>query len=644
MLAPAALQRAFSYVADHPEIWEVIVTGGDPFLLSPRRIVAIVRRLEAIPHVAVIRFHTRVPVADPRRVGDALVAALAAREGGLRRRPRQPSARIDAGDARGGRAARPCAAFPVLSQSVLLRGVNDDAAVLESLLRGLVAMRVKPYYLHHPDLAPGTAHFRLGIEEGQRIVGALRGAVSGLCQPSYVLDIPGGYGKVPIDAQRGRAGRAAGVVGRRGSRRRQAPLSSDCRRRRRGVSAQPMAAAEPTAVPTMIIVGGDALALGTAREICLHPRPSRGRAVARPTRNSPPRSRPSARSSSPAGRRVAPGSPRPGSSDAVSILALSGDDQLNLQAALRARDANPRIRIVLRQFNRTLAAKIEQNLPDCSVLSLAWHSAATYAAAALDPSCLRGLQFPEQRRPADRICRADRPITRRLPGRPSPAPRRRSARASSRSTATSISRREETIAPGARLIVYTAVDRLLDSTPRQLIAPRRPAWRARLQPRVARLLSAAATGRPLCRRVRAHRAGDLRGRNLAFPQFLRQRLADRGLFRAEHDDDDRVWRHHPQSQRPRGRRHRDGADAVGHGFHRDLHRLCRLAADPRAMGADAGSAPDPPARPYRRLRLRQHRDRGHRPPAWVSTSRSSWSSRPPTPPWSSARATRVSIS
>src|SRR5438034_11189820 len=90
------------------------------------------------------------------------------------------------------------AGIPVLSQSVLLRGVNDDAAVLEALFRGLVATRIKPYYLHHPDLAPGTGHFRVGIDEGQRLVQALRGRVSGLCQPSYVLDIPGGYGKVPL--------------------------------------------------------------------------------------------------------------------------------------------------------------------------------------------------------------------------------------------------------------------------------------------------------------------------------------------------------------------------------------------------------------------------------------------------------------
>jgi lysine 2,3-aminomutase len=197
MLAPAALDRAFGYIAEHPEIWEVIVTGGDPFLLSPRRIAAIVRRLEAIAHVAVIRFHTRVPVADPRRVGAALVAALAAGKAVYvvihANHPRELTPAMRAAV---GRLVR--AGIPVLSQSVLLRGVNDDRAVLEALFRGLVAMRVKPYYLHHPDLAPGTAHFRLGIAEGQALVGALRGHISGLCQPSYVLDIPGGYGKVSL--------------------------------------------------------------------------------------------------------------------------------------------------------------------------------------------------------------------------------------------------------------------------------------------------------------------------------------------------------------------------------------------------------------------------------------------------------------
>src|SRR2546423_11699163 len=144
----------------------------------------------------------------------------------------------------------------------------------------------------------------------------------------------------------------------------------------------------------MIIVGGDALALSTARELC-QLRDCRIVVLW-------PADLEFARAVEGVGAEFVAGRPdsrdgleMAGVADAVTILALSRDDQLNLQAALRARDANPNIRIVLRQLNRTLAAKIEQNLADCSVLSLAWHSAATYAAVALDPSCFRGLQFPE---------------------------------------------------------------------------------------------------------------------------------------------------------------------------------------------------------------------------------------------------------
>ena len=90
------------------------------------------------------------------------------------------------------------AGIPMVSQSVLLRGVNDDAATLEALMRGLVECRIKPYYLHHGDLAPGTAHLRTTLEHGQELMRALRGRVSGLCQPDYVIDIPGGYGKAPV--------------------------------------------------------------------------------------------------------------------------------------------------------------------------------------------------------------------------------------------------------------------------------------------------------------------------------------------------------------------------------------------------------------------------------------------------------------
>ena len=209
MLSSKALDRAFGYIDEHPEIWEVIVSGGDPFLLSPRRIAAIVRRLGAIAHVAVIRFHTRVPVADPGRVGASLVAALAADKALYvvihANHPREltPAVRQAVG-----RLVH--AGIPVLSQSVLLRGVNDDAAVLEALFRGLVAMRVKPYYLHHPDLALGTGHFRLGLDEGRRLAGALRGRVSGLCQPTYVLDIPGGWGKAPVAASAARPASSPG--------------------------------------------------------------------------------------------------------------------------------------------------------------------------------------------------------------------------------------------------------------------------------------------------------------------------------------------------------------------------------------------------------------------------------------------------
>jgi lysine 2,3-aminomutase len=197
MLDPAALERAFDYIRQRPEIWEVIVTGGDPFVLAPRRLAAIVQALDEIAHLGSIRFHTRIPVADPRRVDDALIAALAADKAVyVVIHANHPRELTPAAKAAATRLAR--AGIPLLSQTVLLRGVNDDAAVLEALFRGLVAMRIKPYYLHHADLAPGTARFRTGIAAGQLLVGALRGRVSGLCQPTYVLDIPGGWGKVPI--------------------------------------------------------------------------------------------------------------------------------------------------------------------------------------------------------------------------------------------------------------------------------------------------------------------------------------------------------------------------------------------------------------------------------------------------------------
>ena len=196
---PAAeLAAALDYVAARPAIWEVILTGGDPLALAPRRLAEVCAGLAAIAHVRILRVHTRLPVADPARVDAAAIAALKASGKTVyvavhANHPRELTAQARAACAR-----LADAGFVLVSQSVLLRGVNDDADTLAALMRGFVEARVKPYYLHHPDLAPGTGHFRLSIAEGQALVAALRGRVSGLCQPTYVLDIPGGHGKSPI--------------------------------------------------------------------------------------------------------------------------------------------------------------------------------------------------------------------------------------------------------------------------------------------------------------------------------------------------------------------------------------------------------------------------------------------------------------
>ncbi|MFG1318555.1 lysine-2,3-aminomutase-like protein [Xanthobacter autotrophicus] len=197
-LSPEALERAFAYLAAHPEIWEVILTGGDPFMLSPRRMGEVMGRLAAISHVKIVRFHTRVPIAAPERVSDAFIAALKAPGLTSYVAVHVNHARELTTTARAALARIADAGIPLLSQSVLLRGVNDDADTLAALFRSLVECRVKPYYLHHPDLAPGTAHFRLDIARGQDLMRALRGRLSGIALPTYVLDIPGGAGKVPL--------------------------------------------------------------------------------------------------------------------------------------------------------------------------------------------------------------------------------------------------------------------------------------------------------------------------------------------------------------------------------------------------------------------------------------------------------------
>ncbi len=196
-LTPAELDGALAYIAGHPEVWEVILTGGDPLVLSPRRIADLVRRIGDIPHVKILRVHTRLPVADPEKVSEALVEALSGSRLTLAVGIHVNHARelTPAADAALARLAG--AGALLLSQTVLLRGVNDRVEVLGDLMRALVERGVRPYYLHHPDPAPGTARFRVSLAEGQALVRGLRGRYSGLCQPTYVLDIPGGFGKVP---------------------------------------------------------------------------------------------------------------------------------------------------------------------------------------------------------------------------------------------------------------------------------------------------------------------------------------------------------------------------------------------------------------------------------------------------------------
>jgi lysine 2,3-aminomutase len=197
-LSAQALDAALDYIRAHDQIWEVILTGGDPLVLSARRLRAVMKALSDIAHVKVVRIHTRLPIADPARITPDLVRAIK-----LKSKPTYVAVHVNHARELTAKARAACAALadagiPLLAQTVLLSGVNDSADVLGELMRALVECRIKPYYLHHADLAPGTAHLRTDIATGQELMRRLRGRLSGLCQPTYVLDIPGGHGKSPI--------------------------------------------------------------------------------------------------------------------------------------------------------------------------------------------------------------------------------------------------------------------------------------------------------------------------------------------------------------------------------------------------------------------------------------------------------------
>lgn len=198
-LTPAELDTAIAYIAAHSEISEVILTGGDPFVLTPRRATDLTARLADIAHVKVMRWHTRVPVVDPERVTADFVAALKTPHAATYVALHANHPCEFTASARAACARLVDAGIPMLSQTVLLKGVNDDTDTLAVLMRTFVENRIKPYYLHHADLAPGTAHFRTTIEHGQALMRELRRRVSGIALPAYVLDIPGGHAKANLE-------------------------------------------------------------------------------------------------------------------------------------------------------------------------------------------------------------------------------------------------------------------------------------------------------------------------------------------------------------------------------------------------------------------------------------------------------------
>ena len=196
-LNPTELQVIYDYIAARNYIWEAILSGGDPLMLSPRRMAEIVTQLAAIEHLGVLRLHTRIPVVEPERITPEMITALRSRLPVFVllhcNHPREFTKAAEAAIAR-----LVDAGIPLLGQSVLLRGVNNDPEILTALFRRMVELRIKPHYLHHADLTAGTAEFRTEIAEGIAMLRSLRGKLSGLCHPNYMLEIPGGAGKVPL--------------------------------------------------------------------------------------------------------------------------------------------------------------------------------------------------------------------------------------------------------------------------------------------------------------------------------------------------------------------------------------------------------------------------------------------------------------
>jgi len=200
-LSDDQIDQALAYVRAHPEIKELIVTGGDPLILSPRRLRDLTIKIGAIGTIEKIRWHTRVPIVMPDKINDELIAALSSPSHQVR-----IAIHANHPNEFGAAAQQTCvrlqtAGFELLSQSVLLRDINDDVPTLANLMQKYAEVGARPYYLHHGDLAPGTSHFRTTIAVGLALMQELNKAVSASLMPQYILDVPGGSGKVALTKQ-----------------------------------------------------------------------------------------------------------------------------------------------------------------------------------------------------------------------------------------------------------------------------------------------------------------------------------------------------------------------------------------------------------------------------------------------------------
>ena len=194
------VQAGLDYIRNTPQIRDVLLSGGDPLLLSDQRLEWILGELRAIPHVEIIRIGSRVPVVLPSRITPELVSILKKHHPlWLNTHFNHPNEFTAESKAAVERLAD--AGIPLGNQSVLLRGVNDCVNIMRTLVTGLAAMRVRPYYLYQCDLSMGIEHFRTPVSKGIEIIEGLRGHVSGFCVPTFVVDAPGGGGKIPVMPQ-----------------------------------------------------------------------------------------------------------------------------------------------------------------------------------------------------------------------------------------------------------------------------------------------------------------------------------------------------------------------------------------------------------------------------------------------------------